>query len=104
MQNEELIKAQIQIEESSHKFSDLYDFAPVGYFTVDKKGIIVEANLTFYSMLGYERSVLLKQPMSNFTVRVDQDIYYLHRNHVFEDGEHDEHRECELRMVENMAS
>src|SRR5271169_3731561 len=46
MQNEELRQAQAQLEASGAKYSDLYDFAPASYLTVDERGIIIEANLT----------------------------------------------------------
>ena len=46
MQNDELRRFQNEIEESRNKYADLYDFAPVGYFTIKEKGIIEEANLT----------------------------------------------------------
>jgi PAS domain-containing protein len=46
MQNEELRRAQLEIEKVRDRYSDLYDFAPVGYFTISDKGIILEANLS----------------------------------------------------------
>jgi hypothetical protein len=43
MQNEELRSIQGELEKERNRYSHLYDFAPVGYFTVSEKGIVVEA-------------------------------------------------------------
>ena len=61
MQNEELRKASDEMEAGLEKYSDLYDFAPVGYLTLDREGTIREANLTAASLLGIERSRLVKR-------------------------------------------
>ena len=66
MQNEALRKSQAETAESQHKYSDLYDFAPVGYFTFDRKGHIIEANVTGASFLGMEKRSLAKQPFQRF--------------------------------------
>jgi len=52
IQNEELRESHEQLEESRTKYSDLYDFAPIGYFTFDKDGLILEVNLTGVDLLG----------------------------------------------------
>ena len=54
MQNEELRKAQEQLAESLAKYSNLYDFAPVGYVTSNREGVILEANLNFAGQLEIE--------------------------------------------------
>ena len=54
-QNEELRRSQIETEEARRKYSDLYDFAPIGYFTLDATGVILEANLTGAALLGLNR-------------------------------------------------
>ncbi len=59
MQNEELRNALVQIEESRTRYSGLYDFAPIGYITLDENGLVLEANLTFARQLGVERSRLV---------------------------------------------
>ena len=66
MQNEELRRAQEELEASRARYFDLYDLAPVGYFTVSEQGTILEANLTAATLLGIERGTLLAQPLTRF--------------------------------------
>ncbi len=96
MQNEELRRAQAEIEAGRERYYDLYDLAPVGYCTLSEQGLILEINLTAATLLGTARSALVRQPISHFIVKEDQDIYYLHRKRLFETGEP---QECELRLV-----
>ena len=77
MQNDELRKAQAELEESRTRYSDLYDFAPVGYFTFDKNGLILEANLAAAKELGVERSVLVNKPFRAYIVMEDREIFDL---------------------------
>ena len=63
MQNEELRRTQEELEVSRMRYFDLYDLAPVGYFTLNEKGLILEANLTAAKLLGVARGVLVKQPL-----------------------------------------
>jgi hypothetical protein len=55
MQNEELRRAQEELEASRARYFDLYDLAPVGYFTLSEQGLILEANLTGAGLLGLGR-------------------------------------------------
>ncbi len=96
MQNEELRRAQQELEASRDRYADLYDFAPIGYFTLSEKGSILEVNLTAAAMLGVERGQLIKQPLAHFIDRGDQDTYYLHRRQLFETGSP---QVCEIRLV-----
>ena len=86
MQNEELRRTQEELEGSRARYFDLYDLAPVGYFTLSEQGLILEANLTAAKLLGVARGALVKQPLSRFVLREDQDIYYLHRKALLETG------------------
>ena len=60
IQNEELRESQIKLEDSQRKYFDLYNFAPDGYFTLNKDGIILDVNLAGASLLGTERQNLYK--------------------------------------------
>jgi PAS domain S-box-containing protein len=86
MQNEELRRAQVELEISRTKYFDLFDLAPVGYLTLNEKGLILEANLTVSQLLGVERSSLVNHPLTRFILSEDQDSYYLHRKRLFETG------------------
>ena len=87
MQNEELRKAQLELAESRDRYSDLYDFAPIGYFTLDEKGLIAEVNLAGADLLGCERaSLLTKKGFSQFIAPGSQDAFYSHRKRALETG------------------
>ncbi len=96
MQNEELRRAQQELETTRARYFDLYNFAPVGYVTVSESGFILEANLTAAIMLGVDRNALVKQRFTHFIVPDDQDIYYQHRQQLFKTGAP---QTCELRLV-----
>jgi PAS domain S-box-containing protein len=66
MQNRELREAQSLIEASRNRYSDLYDFAPVGYCTLDSRGRIQEINLTGAALLRTSRDRLVDLPLSTF--------------------------------------
>ena len=70
LQNEELLLARVAAKEASEKYTNLYDFAPVGYYTLNGKGEIIELNLIGAEMLGKERS-RLKNNMFGFYVSKD---------------------------------
>jgi PAS domain S-box-containing protein len=83
MQNDELRRAQIEIESSRNRYSFLYDFAPIGYFTLDPYGQIIEVNLTAAKYLGVERAFLVNKALSLYISRPDRDTFRLHRREVF---------------------
>jgi PAS domain S-box-containing protein len=86
MQNEDLRNAQLELAESRDRYSDLYDFAPAGYFTLDEKGLIVEVNLAGADLLGFERASLMRKGFSQFVAPGSQDAFYLHRKQALETG------------------
>ena len=72
MQNEALRMAQTALEESRDRYVDLYDFAPVGYITLQSNRMIGELNLTAAVLLGNERKKLLKRGFTSRIIAEDQ--------------------------------
>lgn len=96
MQNEELRRAQEELDAARARYFDLYDLAPAGYLTLSETGLILEANLAAARLLGVARSALIKQPLTRFIHRQMQDQYYSHRKLLFETGEP---QRCEFQMA-----
>jgi PAS domain S-box-containing protein len=95
LQNAELRCQQEALQSARDQYAMLYDFAPVGYLTLDAQGTIVAANLTAATLLGVTRNTLPGTPLSRFVHRDDQDRFYLHRRQVLEV---DTHETCDLRL------
>jgi PAS domain S-box-containing protein len=70
MQYVELRQARDDVDTMLGKYSDLYDFSPVGYFTLDRKGSINNVNITGACLLGVERYRLLGR---RFVLFVNED-------------------------------
>jgi two-component system, cell cycle sensor histidine kinase and response regulator CckA len=84
MQNEELQKARDTVESSLEKYSDLYDFAPVGYLTLDREGTIQEVNLAGAGLLGIDRSRLLKRRFQPYVTPTDLPVFHTFLKTVFQ--------------------
>ena len=111
------IELEMQSEEMLNlwtRYHTLYDLAPIGYFTLSQQGLFLEVNLTASTMLGVDRATLIKQQISQYILKEDQDIYYFHHKRLFETysalglgsvqanlRQTDEPQACELRMVKN---
>jgi PAS domain S-box-containing protein len=101
MQNEELREAQKQLGESLARYSDLYDFAPVGYVTSNREGLILEANLTFAGQLGIERGRLINTPLWLYAAEPERSKFRSHLDQVFRTTKR---RTFELRLKRRSGS
>jgi PAS domain S-box-containing protein len=72
MQNETLREAQVALEESRDRYLDLFEFAPVGYITLNTTGLIEEINLTGAKLLGQDRKNLRHDRFARFVVTEDR--------------------------------
>jgi len=93
MQNEQLRQSQVDLEKSRDRYVDFYDFAPVGYVTLNHVGMIEEANLTCATLLGIERSKLAHRRFASFVAPADRDCWQRHFQSVLEQ---DNKLSCEL--------
>ena len=66
LQNAELERSRDQLEAALERYTDLYDFAPVGYFTLDRSGDIYSANLTGADLLNVPRARLIGRKFETF--------------------------------------
>jgi PAS domain S-box-containing protein len=100
MQNEELKRVQRELEESRSnyrgKYQELYDFAPVGYFTLTRKGLITEVNLTGATLLGMPRPKLIKRGFGHFVSPKSLDLW---DKHIISVLGHEEKQTCDLRLI-----
>lgn len=76
IQNEELRRAHLDLEEARDRYVDLYEFAPVAYITVNRDCLISEINLTGSTLLGSDRATLINRRFSHFITASDQDSWY----------------------------
>ncbi|MFH0958069.1 MAG: PAS domain-containing protein [Pseudomonadota bacterium] len=95
MQNEELKRVQLELEESRNKYQDLYDFAPVGYFTVSRKGLIYEASLNGASLLGIHRPKLLGRGFGHFVAAESLEQW---NQHIISVLNQEERQSCVLTL------
>ena len=91
LQNEELRRSRMEAEEARDRYLDLFDFAPVGYFTLDEHSRIVEANLTGCQILKVERQGLLKKNFTKFINPEKTNDFYLYCRKVLENSARQTH-------------
>ena len=86
MQNQELRESQHRLEEVRDQYTDLFDFAPVGYLILDKKGVIVNINLTACNLMGHERSYIKGKPLSTYMSKGESIKLFLNLREAFSSG------------------
>lgn len=87
MQNEELRETQHRLEEARNQYTDLFDFAPLGYLVLDKKGVIVNINLTACDLLGLKRATIKGKPLSAYMASGESRTLFLKLQEAFKTGE-----------------
>ncbi len=83
MKIEELRKSREELEASRNKLALLYDFAPVGYFTLDREGMIKTVNLTGMRMLAREQPELISREFQHFIAEEERFVFRRYLQTVF---------------------
>ena len=65
-------RAEAATQELSDKYSDLFDFAPIGYFLLDESGQILEVNLAGAALLAQDRGAVVKRRFAQFVAMEDR--------------------------------
>jgi PAS domain S-box-containing protein len=94
-QNHQLIETQNALEESRDRYVDLYDFAPIGYMTINPSGVIREINLTGATLLGRERGNVIGLPFNSFVVSDHKPVFSDHLRHC----QHIEHGSATIELT-----
>lgn len=96
MQNAELRQIRDELEMSLDKYTDLYDFAPVGYFSFDKRGVILSVNLTGAGLLGIDRDRLTGMNFGQLVVVTGRPLFTQFLRNLFESSEKSS---CEVELI-----
>jgi PAS domain S-box-containing protein len=85
-QNQELLHSQALADASRTHYLDLFDQAPVGYFSLNEHGVVHDANIAAALLLGYARKNLLGQRMNRFVAALYQDAFQVYRKRLVDTG------------------
>lgn len=99
LQNSELLElqgARREIEVLLARYSDLYEFAPIGYFTLGCDGTLHEVNLTGASLIGLARSKLVGRRFGAFIAPESRPIFNAFLTRVFSS---ETKESCEVRIL-----
>lgn len=75
MQNDELQQARKRLEDSLAEYADLYDAAPIGYFSLDGSGKILQVNLAGARLLGSKRAHLIGEHFNAYVALKDRTVF-----------------------------
>lgn len=95
LQNDELLKTQHLLQDTTQEYLDFYNYSPIGYLTLNSEGIILKANMTLLDMFGIEQKAIINKPFSDFVLDLDQDVLYFYRQALLN---HKSVQSCGLRL------
>jgi two-component system, chemotaxis family, sensor kinase Cph1 len=76
MQNDELIRTQLELQTSQNRYFELYNYAPTSYFTLNEKELIKDVNLAGAALLGVEKNNLINSAFIRFIAPDSQNKFF----------------------------
>ncbi len=95
MQNDELRQTRDEVGKLLEQYTELYDFAPVGYANLDREGSIRAVNLTGAGLLGMERGQLIGRGFGRFVAVEARPTFSAFLEKVFASGSREA---CEVAL------
>lgn len=81
-QIEDLRQTKADLEISRNHYIELYEFAPVGYVSINSDGLIVEINLTGSKLLKVDRKQIMKKNFDQFIADGSLKHWHQHSAHA----------------------
>lgn len=97
MQNHELVQTKDSLERSRARYFELFDFAPVAYFTFTRAGLVSTLNLAAAELVDLDRQRALASPAASFFSEKSKRLFVQHLDDVFETGIK---RTCDLVLAD----
>jgi len=94
-QNQELLRVKAELEKERDRYSNLYDYSPVGYITIDSNGIVTDSNLRCSALTGYDRTSLQRNRAALLIAPDDRHLFERQLEAILA---RQEPRSCELRI------
>jgi len=98
MMNEELKRARMVAQQTAEKYSELFDFAPSGYFSLNRDGVMLEINMSASEMLGKERFYLINRHFAFYITTDAKPIFNQFIKNIFDNKQK---QYCEITLANN---
>ncbi len=101
MQNEELRLSQSKLLKSIEEYTEIFEYSPMGYFILDKEGVIIKVNETGSKLLGFNKKKLTGKHLSVFlNSKSCQDDFYRYKNNIISTGKQQQF-ECKIKRQDD---
>jgi PAS domain S-box-containing protein len=101
IQNEELRRINSELETSKAEYLAFYNLSPVCYYTINSKGLFLDANLSAANLLGLNQTDLIGQPIYPFLSTADKIHFYYLQENLIKTGNA---QSCGIRLIRRDGS